>query len=481
MIFSNAAQPFMESPTHSPGMHLSPALRFLTSHAWAIEPGVFDAMQGVLERHAAGIRQVQEPLAIVDDLAATDLEPAMEILGHTAVIPVRGVIARYASQVNGICQDQGRSADSLQADLAAAGADPRVRQVVLRIDSPGGTVAGTAETADAIRRLSAAGKPVTAYVDGMAASAAYWLASQADEIIASAPTAEIGSIGVITAYLDASAARDKQGVKVHVVRSVDLKAPGTANESLSPEQLASIKRLIGDLHGAFTDAVAAGRGLTEEALARVTTGELFVAEKAQALDLIDGVEAWPDLLARLDGMAAIEDRAKAALRPAAARSTTVTTAAASAANPEDHPMKITAAVLLALVAAHPDHTALISERAKAGDDEGQIRDAIAEKRISDLTAQLTTARSTIDQAQAALTAEQAAHAQTKAELAQAKADAKARAERFRRFGAGAAQDPGAEAPAANKQKQKVTRAEYEKNPQQYAEGLRLREIELVDG
>ena len=137
-------------------MNLTPALRFLSNQVWAIHPPVFDSLAALLESRANGERSAAIPAG-----ASDGGEPGPQIIGDVGVVPIRGVIARYADQINGACQDTGRSAESLQRDLLALESDPRVARIVLRIDSPGGTVAGTAETAAAIRSLS---KPTTAYV-----------------------------------------------------------------------------------------------------------------------------------------------------------------------------------------------------------------------------------------------------------------------------------------------------------------------------
>ena len=357
-------------------------------------PDSFADLAAIVERHAAGERlDASEVRAAIGDRPART-ESAMYRVGDTAVIPIRGVIARYADQVNGVCSDTGRSADSIQADIKAASADLMVKRIALRIDSPGGTVAGTAETAAAIR---ASGKPVHAFVDGLAASAAYWLASAADTITASAPTAQVGSIGVIMAHVDETAANEKRGYKVHVIRSVALKAPGTEGESLSAEQLDSMQRRITQLHAAFTDAVAGHRGMDAAAIAQVSTGEVWAAAQAQAMGLIDGVQGWDAWLA---GLATITTSG-------GSRNSTK----ATAMNIED---------LSAITAKHPAKAADIVALAKDGKTADQIEAHLADLAKAEEAAALKTA---CDTAQAALKSEQDAHAVTKAELEKLKATA----------------------------------------------------------
>ncbi len=363
---------------------LSPALRFLSSNKWAMVPEVFAGLTAIVERHDAGIRLNAEEIraAIGNDGPSQSGEASMQIIGDTAVIPIRGVIARYSDQVNGACQDAGRSAESIQADLKSAMGNFLVKRIALRIDSPGGTVAGTAETGAAIR---ASTKPVHAFADGMAASAAYWIGSQADSFTASGPTTEVGSIGVITAHVDETKRQDAKGVRVHVIRSTALKAPGAAGEALSGEQLASIQREINSLHGAFTAAVASGRNMDATQIAQVSSGEMWTADQAQALGLIDGVQGWDAWLASLPSRGA---RASTSKQP---------TAKASA-------MDINA--LSALTDKHPTKAAEIVAQVKAGKNAEQIEAHLVNLAREDKITELTV---TSADALAALTAEKTAH------------------------------------------------------------------------
>lgn len=385
---------------------MNPAMRFLTANAWALTPTVFDALCAIIESHARGEKNQASAMDLGSDEPAT--QPAMQIIGDAAVIPVVGVLARYSSQVNGMCQDHGRSAESLQADLQAALVNPNVRRVILRIDSPGGSVAGTAETGDMIRRVSAAGKPVIAFVDGAAYSAAYWLASQCDQIIASADTAGVGSIGVLTTML--SRAADTASGKLLVVRSTPLKAVGVG--PITDEQLASVQRSIDDIHEAFAIAVQAGRGLTDAQIATIATGELFVASKAIAMGMVDGIASFDDVL---------NGGQQTNVPPST--QTYVPTISASTRHQGKTTMKLTAQALAALIVAESAHAALISQAAIAGDDEPAICAKIAaaktgeaQARIVALEQELSARDAALAEAKAKHDAETAAHAKTAAAL-----------------------------------------------------------------
>lgn len=356
---------------------MSPALRFLSAQHWAIIPGVFDSLIRIVENHDAGIRatpeQVREAQGHRASFGMEDMagggEPLMQIRGDTAIIPVRGVLARYSDQINGACQDQGRSAESIQADLAKAASNPNISRIILRIDSPGGSVAGTAETGAAIRAASASGKQVVAFVDGLAASAGYWLASQADQIVASAPGSLVGSIGVIMALVDASKNQEKAGYKVHVVRSVGLKAPGTANEAINPEQLASVQKVVADLHQLFADAVSTGRGMDQAQMDAAATGEVFTATEGMRLGLVDAIQSWEATVASPN------------------RGTRASNAVAAIVNvlPSTNPSGDSVMSLIkqakAIADAHPSQAAMVWEMAASDHTEEQILAAVKSKEV----------------------------------------------------------------------------------------------------
>jgi signal peptide peptidase SppA len=356
---------------------MSPALRFLSAQHWAIIPGVFDSLIRIVENHDAGIRATPEQVREaqghraafgMEDMAGGG-EPLMQIRGDTAIIPVRGVLARYSDQINGACQDQGRSAESIQADLSKAASNPNISRIILRIDSPGGSVAGTAETGAAIRAASASGKQVIAFVDGLAASAGYWLASQADQIVASAPGSLVGSIGVIMALVDASKNQEKAGYKVHVVRSVGLKAPGTANEAINPEQLASVQKVVADLHQLFADAVSTGRGMDQAQMDRAATGEVFTATEGMRLGLVDSIQSWESVVSSMD-------RSTRASR--AIDSQSVTLPSSNLLGDSDMSLIKQAK---AIADAHPSQAALVWEMAASDHTEEQIIKAVESKEV----------------------------------------------------------------------------------------------------
>lgn len=188
--------------------------------------------------------------------------------------------------------------DYLAERFAAALEDPEVGAVVLRIDSPGGDVAGLEE---AVRRMqeakAASGKQVHTYVDEQAASAAYWLAAALSDSITLPVSGEVGSIGCIGAYLDESEALAKDGIGVHVVRDPEGKA---ATNPLSPVHEIAEAQLREKVHAAsmrFAQAVASARRVDVSAV-RTMNAAMFEGEKAVTAKLADRVGSFESVLNR---------------------------------------------------------------------------------------------------------------------------------------------------------------------------------------
>lgn len=175
----------------------------------------------------------------------------------------------------------------LSGSFLRAAADMAVNRAVIAFDSPGGMVSGIETVTSALRTLRAA-KPVVAHVDGMAASAAYWLASQADEIVMT-DLSEVGSIGVYTTHMDMSKLLERIGINVSLIASGRHKVEGNPFEPLSAEVRDTIAARIDDLRVAFAQEVAAGRPkLSVEAAmateARMYRGRLRASDKAEAIE-----------------------------------------------------------------------------------------------------------------------------------------------------------------------------------------------------
>lgn len=174
---------------------------------------------------------------------------------------------------------------------------PKVEGIMLRIDSPGGEAAGTAELGEAIAAAEKR-KPTHAFVDDLAASAGYWLASQAGRITVNR-TGEVGSIGVYGVVHDSEEAYRKEGVKVHVISSGPEKGQGVPGTAIPKSYLDRRAERVHELHEHFVEAVAGGRGLSVEAVHELATGRCYSAERALEAGLVDAVGTYEDALDEL--------------------------------------------------------------------------------------------------------------------------------------------------------------------------------------
>lgn len=218
-----------------------------------------------------------------------------------AVLPLMGVLESRQSLIGYLTggTDLAAFADEFRAALA----DPSVSAIVLLIDSPGGTVAGTIETADLIFN-SRGKKPIVAIADTMAASAAYWIGSAADKLLAT-PSAEVGSIGALSVHFDESGALEKAGIKPTIIRSPALKAEFSGLEPLSAEALAYEQDQINRIHMKFVAAVARNRGVSPAAaLTGFGGGRMVDADQALRSGMIDSIATLPQAI----GMAANAQR-----------------------------------------------------------------------------------------------------------------------------------------------------------------------------
>lgn len=178
---------------------------------------------------------------------------------YVAIVQVRGpLMQRAAEDLCGYVDGY----DAVAARFAAALADPGCVAVLLAIDSPGGMTSGLEEAAARMRAASAAsGKPVVAYVDELAASAAYLLATVADRIIVP-PSGGVGSIGTFTVHIDESAANEKQGLAVTLIQDPPGKTAGNSAEPLDDVGRARLEARVQDTTARFIAAVAEARDLS---------------------------------------------------------------------------------------------------------------------------------------------------------------------------------------------------------------------------
>ena len=272
----------------------------IRSQHWAILPEYLQAIEAIAVRaldddilkkvagdgHVAQVDASRMAVASV----GTRLEGSRKstIRDGTAVVPVIGAIFPRAGMMD--ASTDGTSLDAVMHDIRVAEASADVQRIVLLVDSPGGVVSGLGEAASALR---AATKPVTAFVTGNGASAAYWLASQAGEIVMDS-SAMVGSIGVV-ASLSRQEAPDATGRRAYEIVSsgAPLKRPDPNTE----EGRAAIQADVDAIEEVFIADVAAGRNVTAARVrADFGKGAMMPATKAVASGMADRIGTLEALL-----------------------------------------------------------------------------------------------------------------------------------------------------------------------------------------
>ena len=202
-----------------------------------------------------------------------------------AVIPVQGVLSKDGPAW------MGSNYDSITDAAEKAAADPAVKRVVLAVDSPGGEVVGLPETAAVLAQVAKV-KPVSAMVEGTAASAAYWLTSQASDVTLT-PSGEVGSVGVRMMHVDISKMLEDAGYKVTELYSGNFKTEWSPFKPLSEDAIGDMQERLTAMHTEFLTGVASGRGdrvSTEMKGNRMGEGRMFGADASISHGLVDKIQ-----------------------------------------------------------------------------------------------------------------------------------------------------------------------------------------------
>jgi len=163
--------------------------------------------------------------------------------------------------------------------------DRKVRAIVIRIDSPGGSVGPSQEIHDAVKRIGKK-KPVYVSMGSVAASGGYYIAVAADKIFAN-PGTLTGSIGVIMEFTNVMKLMNKIGLKSRVIKSGVHKDIGSPMREMTAEEKKLLQELIDDVYGQFVGAVSAGRHLPEKRVRALADGRIYTGRQAKELGLID--------------------------------------------------------------------------------------------------------------------------------------------------------------------------------------------------
>lgn len=256
--------------------------------AWLIEPSRFRLQWELFQKFDFSAHMAAQQPARVSSLELLPGKGGKQV----ALVKAAGLLMKQQSSMG------GTSTVQLRRDIRQAANNPEVSGILLAIDSPGGTAAGTSDLASEVKAARRQ-KPVWAYIEDLGASAAYWTASQADMVFANSPTALVGSIGTIQTIYDASAAAEQAGIKTLVFSTGPLKGTGTPGASVTDEQQQYLQSLVDGIQETFDGAVRSGRGLNASQLAAVRSGAVFPAAQAMELKLIDGIRSLDKTLEAL--------------------------------------------------------------------------------------------------------------------------------------------------------------------------------------
>jgi signal peptide peptidase SppA len=212
-----------------------------------------------------------------------------------AIVNISGLMTKYGSSLS-----NAGSTVAIRQAVRKAGNDPNIAAIILRIDSPGGTVSGTVDLANEVRTASAK-KPVYTYAEDLAASAGYWVGSQARKIYANNSTAQIGSIGTYIGTYDYSGKAEKEGIKAVVIKSGNLKGGGFPGAEITEEQINNWQGIVNKIQTQFSAAVSKGRRLPLSRVNELATGQVYMADDALSFGLIDKIGSFSEMLADIRG------------------------------------------------------------------------------------------------------------------------------------------------------------------------------------
>ena len=226
-------------------------------------------------------------------LIARGLVQSAPIGDKVAVIDIVGVISRTDTVIDQIHKYRD---------------DQTVKAIVLRINSPGGSVAPVQEIYSELRKLE---KPIVASMGSTAASGGYYIAAIADEILAN-PGTLTGSIGVIMQFTKLKGLYEKIGLEQQVIKSGKFKDTGSSMRDMTDEERALLQATLDDVHNQFIDAVFEGRQahLTREEIVTLADGRVFSGQQAFGHKMVDQLGNLPDAIERAGELGGISGKPK---------------------------------------------------------------------------------------------------------------------------------------------------------------------------
>ena len=278
--------------------------------SWAIMPSKLQSIVEFIQMKVDGVDLSPESVAeitkdrsiiktqVLDSLLPNESDSS--VTGNkVAVIPIHGTIAHRMNIMNSV--SGGISTEALGKQFETFSDDPNISTIILDIDSPGGAVSGVEELGNQI--FAARDKVhIVASANSLAASAAYWLGSQAHEFVVT-PSGEVGSIGVIAVHESVFRAKETQGRDITVIKAGKFKADTSPLEPLSEEAHAFIQERVDERYDTFVSTVAKGRNVsTDTVINKFGEGRIVGAKSALSKGMVDGIETLIETISRFVGV-----------------------------------------------------------------------------------------------------------------------------------------------------------------------------------
>lgn len=270
---------------------------------WAITESKLGEIVSIYRAHVRGPKidlTALEGTGVVlnnqQDLTFQTLGPNNEV----ALIEIDGVIGKRMNLFTKI--SGGASTELIGNQVMAAVNDDSIKAILLRIDSPGGTVQGTKELADLIFSVRGQ-KPIVTFVDGSMMSAALWIGLASDVVILSSEVAAVGSMGVIATHIDMTKAEEMAGIKTTHIVTGKFKSLGSSSEELSDDGRDEIQRQIDAVFEVFVGDVARFRGVgNEAALNALGDAQILIGREAVDSGFVDSVSTLDEVVSSLIGI-----------------------------------------------------------------------------------------------------------------------------------------------------------------------------------
>lgn len=271
---------------------------YICERPWAIREEKLRAIAELVALRASGLTLTTEEIqARIGERRDSDRSSSAGG-GVVALIPVMGVLSHRMdmfSEYSG-----GTSTERLARVVREASMDESVEAIVLDIDSEGGIVEGIPELWQEIYQVRDK-KKIIAVANAMAASAAYWIASAADEIVVT-PSGSVGSIGVLHIHMEESKAIEEAGIGVTITRAGKYKSDGNPFEPLSDSAKEHIEKRVSEAYNMFVRDVAKGRGVKAADVRNgYGQGHVVSAQEAKELGMVDRIESLDSTVSRLVG------------------------------------------------------------------------------------------------------------------------------------------------------------------------------------